>query len=39
MECCPACGCGTLRLIAAITQGDVIRTMLRHGTLATEPSR
>ena len=37
MERCPACGRGTLRIIAAITQGDVIRTMLRHLKLAAAP--
>jgi hypothetical protein len=36
-EHCPACGRGTLRLIAAITQGDVIHTMLRHCKLAPDP--
>jgi hypothetical protein len=34
---CPACRRGTLRIIVAITQGDVIRTMLRHGKLAPDP--
>ncbi len=34
---CPACGRGTLRIIAAITQGDVIRKILRHLKLATDP--
>ena len=37
MERCPACGRGTLRIIAAITQGDVIRTILRHLKLAPDP--
>jgi hypothetical protein len=37
LERCPACGRGTLRIIAAITQGDVIRKMLRHLKLATDP--
>ena len=37
MERCPACGRGTLRIIAAITQGDVIRKILRHLKLATDP--
>jgi hypothetical protein len=37
LERCPACGRGTLRIIAAITHADVIRTMLRHGSLAAEP--
>jgi hypothetical protein len=27
---CPWCQCGTLRLIAVITQGEVIRKILRH---------
>jgi hypothetical protein len=34
MERCPACGHGTLRLIAAITQAEVIRKILRHLKLA-----
>jgi hypothetical protein len=33
----PACGRGTLRIIAAITHAEVLRTMLRHGTLAPDP--
>jgi hypothetical protein len=37
MERCPACGRGTLRIIAAITQADVIRTILCHLKLAPEP--
>jgi hypothetical protein len=37
MERCPACGRGTLRIIAAITQGDIIRKMLRHLKRATDP--
>ena len=37
MERCPARGCGTLRIIAAITHADVIRNMLRHLKLATDP--
>jgi hypothetical protein len=37
MARCPACGRGTLRIIAAITQTEVIRTMLRHCKLATDP--
>jgi hypothetical protein len=37
LERCPACGRGTLRIIAAITQGDVIRKILRHLKLATDP--
>jgi hypothetical protein len=37
LERCPACGRGTLRIIAAITHAAVIRTMLRHLKLATDP--
>jgi hypothetical protein len=37
LERCPACGRGTLRIIAAITQADVIRKILRHLKLAAEP--
>jgi len=37
MERCPACGRGTLRIIAAITHADVIRKILRHCKLAAEP--
>ncbi len=37
MERCPACGRGTLRIIAAITQTEVIRKILRHLKLATDP--
>jgi hypothetical protein len=37
MARCPASGRGTLRIIAAITHADVIRTMLRHLKLATDP--
>jgi hypothetical protein len=37
MERCPACGRGTLRIIAAITQAEVIRKILRHCKLATDP--
>jgi hypothetical protein len=37
MERCPACGRGTLRIIAAITHADVIRKILRHLKLAAEP--
>jgi hypothetical protein len=33
----PACGRGTLRIIAAITQTEVIRKMLRHCKLAPAP--
>jgi hypothetical protein len=38
MERCPACGRGTLRIIATITQAEVIRKILRHLKLATDPS-
>jgi putative transposase/transposase-like zinc-binding protein len=34
---CPWCQCGTLRLIAVITQGEVIGKILRHLKLATDP--
>jgi hypothetical protein len=37
MERCPACRRGTLRLIAAITQAEIIRKILRHLKLATGP--
>jgi hypothetical protein len=37
MARCPFCQQGTLRLIAAITQGEVIRKILRHLKLAAEP--
>jgi hypothetical protein len=37
MAHCPACGRGRLRIIAAITQAAVIRKILRHGKLATDP--
>jgi hypothetical protein len=37
LEHCPACGRGTLRIIATITQADVIRKILRHLKLAAEP--
>jgi hypothetical protein len=37
LERCPACGRGTLRIIAAITHVEVIRTMLRHLKLAPDP--
>ena len=37
MACCPWCQEGTLRIIAAITQGEVIRTILRHLKLAVDP--
>jgi hypothetical protein len=38
MERCPACGRGTLRIIAAITHAAVIRKILCPLTLAAEPS-
>src|SRR5262245_31103932 len=34
---CPWCQEGTLRIIAAITQGEVIHTILRHLKLAVDP--
>jgi len=34
---CPFCQRGTLRLIAVITQGAVIRKILRHLKLAADP--
>jgi hypothetical protein len=37
LERCPACGRGTLRIIAAITQAEVIGKILRHLKLATDP--
>jgi hypothetical protein len=37
MERCPACGRGTLRIIAAITHADVIRKILCPLTLVAEP--
>jgi hypothetical protein len=37
MERCLACGRGTLRIIAAITQAEVIRKILRHLKLAADP--
>jgi putative transposase/transposase-like zinc-binding protein len=37
MVTCPFCQCGTLRLIAVITQGAVIRKILRHLKLAEDP--
>jgi hypothetical protein len=36
MERCPACGRGTLQIIAAITHAEVIRKILRHLKLATD---
>jgi hypothetical protein len=37
MACCPFCQQGTLRIIAAITQGAVIRKILQHLKLAADP--
>jgi hypothetical protein len=37
MGTCPWCQRGTLRLIAVITQGEVIRKILRHLKLAADP--
>src|SRR5262245_2725212 len=37
MAHCPFCQQGTLRMIAAITQGAVIRKILRHLKLAVDP--
>jgi hypothetical protein len=37
LERCPACGRGTLRLIAAITQAEVIGKIRRHLKRAPEP--
>jgi len=37
MARCPWCQRGSLRIIAAITQGEVIRTILRHLKLAVDP--
>jgi hypothetical protein len=34
---CPFCHQGTLRIIAAMTQGEVIRKVLRHVQLAPDP--
>src|SRR5437870_8013838 len=34
---CPFCHQGTLRIIAAMTQGEVIRKVLRHVKLAPDP--
>jgi len=34
---CPFCHRGTLQIIAAITQGEVIRKILRHLKLAADP--
>jgi hypothetical protein len=37
MATCPLCQRGTLRLIAVITQGEVIRKILRHLKLSADP--
>jgi putative transposase len=37
MARCPLCQRGTLRLIAVITQGEVIRKILRHLKLSADP--
>ena len=37
MARCPVCQQGTLRIIAVITQGSVIRKILRHLKLAVDP--
>ena len=37
MARCPWCQRGSLRIIAAITQGEVIRTILRHLKLTVDP--
>ncbi len=37
MERCPVCQQGTLRIIAVMTQGSVIRKILRHLKLAVDP--
>jgi hypothetical protein len=37
MVTCPFCQCGTLRLIAVITQGAVIGKILRHLKLSADP--
>ena len=37
MERCPRCQQGTLRIIAAMTEGHVIRKILRHLKLAVDP--
>jgi hypothetical protein len=37
MERCPVCQRGTLRIIAAITEVNVIRKILRHLKLAVDP--
>jgi hypothetical protein len=37
MASCPLCQRGALRIIAVITQGKAIRTILRHLQLAADP--
>jgi hypothetical protein len=37
MATCPFCRHGALRIIAAITQAEVIRTLLRHLKLSVAP--
>ena len=37
MATCPLCQRGVLRLIAVITQGEVIRKILRHLKLSADP--
>ena len=37
MATCPLCRQGSLRIIAAITQAEVLRKMLRHLKLAADP--
>ena len=37
MATCPFCRQGSLRIIAAITQAEVLRKMLRHLKLAADP--
>jgi hypothetical protein len=37
MACCPWCRRGTLRIIAAITHGEVIRKILQHLKLSADP--
>ena len=37
MATCPFCQRGTLRIIAVITQGEVISTILRHLKRAADP--
>jgi hypothetical protein len=37
MARCPVCPQGRLRIIAAITEGNVIQNILRHVQLAVDP--